>query len=281
MKIGYHYSSFYKEELEVWLLSHNIKYEILGGEFSPKCIYFTVWSTVKNCDVLLEELHKMACLRPSACAYYSEKDLSVAPLLEIRPKSITMCIENVDESFRYDCQWSYMADRFKMHKAHHKEQIGTIMITKEPPVTTKTVFWGPDDGGQIIFADKRVADLVQRENLKGMLFQDVLLKNRKPSERIFQLLAEHIIELDNIVLGKGEKEETCRMCGKKQYVLSNIYQLHLHDDPIYREKDFFSTERIFGEGIAQPIYIISQRFYQLLKQNKFTAQVNFIPVILE
>lgn len=281
MKIGYHYSSFYKEELEAWLLSHKIKYETLGGEFNPKCIYFTVWSTTKNCDVLLKELHDIALLRPSACAYYSEKDLSVAPLLEIRPRSIKMCIENADESFRYDCQWSYMADQFKMHKAHHEEQIGTIMIAKEPPASTRTVFWGPDDGGRIIFADKKVVDLVQRENLKGILFHDVLLKNRKPSGRIFQMMADYTIHHEEIVWGKGEKEDICRMCGKKQYVLSNTYQLHLHADPVYWKKDFFSTERIFGEGFAQPMYMISQRFYQLLKQNKYTSQVDFIPVILD
>lgn len=281
MKIGYHYGSFYKEEIETWLISHNIKHEISGGDFTPKCIYFTVWSTTKDCDVLLEELHKMALLKPSACAYYAEKDLAAATLLEIRPKSIKMCINNEDESFRYDCKWSYMADRFEIHKANHKEQIGVIMIAKEPPAKTKTVFWGPDDGGRIIFADKKVFDLAQKENLTGILFQDVLLKNRKPSERVFQMLAEHIIRRGDIATGKGEKEETCQMCGKKQYVLSNIYQLHLHDSPVYRENDFFATERIFGEGIAQPIYIISQRFYQLLKQNKYTAQVDFVPVILD
>lgn len=281
MKIGYHFSTFYKEEIETWLISHNIKYETSDGVFFQRCLYFTIWSTTNNCDALLKELHNMARLRPSACAYYSPKDLSVAPLLEIRPKSLKMCIENIDESFRYDCQWSHMADRFEIHKAYHKEQIGTIMITKEPSVTTKTVFWGPDDGGAIIFADKKVVDLALQENLKGILFQDVLLKNRKPSERIFQMLAEDIVQQGDIAWGKGEKEEVCRMCGKKQYALSNTYQLHLYDDPVYREKDFFSTERIFGEGIAQPIYIISQRFYQLLKQNKFTAQVNFVPVVLE
>lgn len=282
MRYEYCFGERWRQDVCNYLERHNVPYKILGGEYGiPQLIKFSIWNTRKDCDVLLEELHKIAHLKPRVFAHYSEKDLSNSRLLEIRLKSIKMCIENVDESFRYDCSYSYTADGFEFHKAHHEEQIGTIMIAKEPAVTTKTVFWGPDDGGTIIFADKKVVDLVQQENVNGVLFHNVLLKNKKPSARICQMLADHIIQHKDIVWGRGEEEQICSMCGKKQYTLPDAYQLHLHDDSVYREKDFFSTERIFGDGIAQPIYIISQRFYQLLKQNKYTAQVDFVPVVLE
>lgn len=282
MKYEYFFSSRWRRDLCDYLEQNNVSYKILDEvDNVPRLMKFSVWSNHNECENLLSDLYKLAGLRPWLYAHYSEKDLSSAELLTIRPKSIKMCIENVDESFRYDCCWSYIADKIEIHKANHEEQIGTIMVAKEPPATAKTVFWGPDDGGTIIFADRKVFDLAQQENLKGISFHNILLKNRKPSDRVFQILAEHVVQPKDIVWNRGEKEQTCSMCGKKQYALPDAYQLHLINAPVYHEKDFFSTERIFGEGIAQPIYIISQRFYQLLKQNKYTTQVEFVPVILE
>ena len=281
MKIEYQCSTFYKVELENWLKNHDLKYEVIGGEFTNKCLYFSIWSSRKDCTLLLDELHRMAYIKPSACVHYSDKDLSSAKLLTIRPKAVTMCIENEAESFRYDCCWSYMADRFEIHKANHEEQTGIIMIKKEPSMTAKPVFWGPDDGRTIIFADRKVRNLVEMENVNGISFQNVLLKNNDLSKRIFQLKANQKICCEDIVWGKGVREIVCKMCGKKQFMLPSTYQLHIHDANIYHEIDFFTTESIFGEGIPQPIYIISQRFYQLLKQYKFTSRVDFTPVILE
>ena len=39
------------------------------------------------------------------------------------------------------------------------------------------------------------------------------------------------------------------------------------------------TERIFGEGFARPIYVISQKFYRLLVENKLDKNVTFFPVV--
>lgn len=282
MKYEYFFGSRWRQDLCAYLEKNNVSYKILDEvDNVPRFMKFSVWSNHNECESILSDLYKLTGLRPWVQAHYSEKDFSTAELLTIRPQSIKICIENIDESFRYDCCWSYMADKIEIHKANHEEQIGTIMIKKEPSTTTKTAFWGPDDGGTIIFADKKVFDLVQKENLKGIFFQDILLKNRKISEKVFQMLADHTIQHEDIVLGRGEREQTCPMCGKKQYALPDAYQLHLRDALVYHEIDFFSTERIFGDGIAQPIYLISQRFYQLLKRNKLTAQVDFVPVILE
>lgn len=280
MKIEYLFEAPYKLELENWLKKNNVKYKVDGGDFLPKCLYASIWSTRKDCALLLEELSQLSKRKPYPLPHYSDKDLSSAELLMIQAKTISMCIENNEEAFRYSCRWSYMADRFEIHKANHEEQIGTIMIKKEPPHPSRTVIWGPDDGGVILFADARVRELVQKEDLKGILFQDILLKNRTISKRVFQMEAEHKILHDDISWGWGEHESVCSMCGKKQYAFDSTYQLHLWDDDVYRELDFFSTERIWGEGMPQPIYIISQRFYQLLKQNKYTSRLGFTPVIL-
>lgn len=282
MKYQYSFHSRLRDDLCHYLNQHDIAYETIGGPSDRSALmFFSVWSTQKDCDCILKDIYTLTLEKPWIYVHYSDKDLFSAELLTMRPKSTKMCIANIDESFRYSCKWSYMADRFEMHKANHKDQIGTIMIQKEPSATTKTVFWGPNDGGTIIFADKKVESLIRKENLEGILFKDVLLKNHTPSARVTQMLAEHTIQKSDVVLGRGEKEIVCEMCGKKQYALPDAYELHLYNSPIYWEKDFFSTERIWGDGIAQPMYIVSQRFYRLLKENKLTAQVEFTPVILE
>ena len=282
MKYQYSFHSRLRDDLCRYLNQHDIAYETLGDPNDRSALmFFSVWSTRKDCDCILKDIYTLTLEKPWIYAHYSDKDLSSAELLTMRPKSTKMCIENIDESFRYSCRWSYLADRFEMHKANHKEQIGPIMIKKEPSASTRTAFWGPDDGGTIIFADKKVERLIHKEKLEGIFFKDVLLKNRTPSNRVIQMLAEHTVHHSDIVWGRGEKVIVCEMCGKKQYSLPDAYELHLYDSSIYREKDFFSTERIWGDGIAQPIYIVSQKFYQLLKGNKLTAQVEFTPVTLE
>ena len=62
-------------------------------------------------------------------------------------------------------------------------------------------------------------------------------------------------------------------------MIDNTYRLPLDFSKIKQGEDFYMTERIFHEGIAEPLYIISQRFYQLLKKNKFIRNIRFIPVL--
>ena len=71
------------------------------------------------------------------------------------------------------------------------------------------------------------------------------------------MTSSNILKKEDIVWGYGEKIEKCPMCGKEQYV----------------------TERLFSEGFARPIYVISQKFYRLLVENKLDKNISFCPVV--
>jgi hypothetical protein len=47
------------------------------------------------------------------------------------------------------------------------------------------------------------------------------------------------------------------------------------------EEDFYMTEQIFGEGITERYYIISQKLYKLLVEEHMDKNVAFIPIILK
>ena len=84
---------------------------------------------------------------------------------------------------------------------------------------------------------------------------------------------------DQIEFGHNEKLRHCPVCGKEQFFIDDAYQLHLCFSDLDVLSDLYKTERIFGDRIPYPVYIISQRFYQLLKSNKLASNVTFVPVV--
>ena len=114
--------------------------------------------------------------------------------------------------------------------------------------------------------------------MEGIKFENV--KNIKGfySENIFQVITPNIIENESIGFGYGERKEVCHVCGKEQFVINNIYQLHLDVTKIKMQSDLYMTKPIWGKGIPYPLYIISQRFYQALKKNKLVGGIIVSPV---
>lgn len=142
-------------------------------------------------------------------------------------------------------------------------------------MTTQTAFWTEDTGLAERFADYRVYNLVKENFLNGIEFKKVMDKKGVYSETLYQMTSTNILGSECIGKGYGEEKEICHICGREQYCIDNAYQLHLDFSKIDLQSDLYMTERIFGPGISYPLYIISQRFYQLLKQNKLAGGVTF------
>ena len=96
----------------------------------------------------------------------------------------------------------------------HPEQVERFIVAKEPSMKTKTAFWCEDTGFANIFADYRVKDLVEKNSLQGIVFQNVILKKGICSENLFQLISPNILGKECIGMGFGEKIITCPKCGK-------------------------------------------------------------------
>ena len=141
-----------------------------------------------------------------------------------------------------------------------------------------TAFWASDDGGWEVFTDSRVLALAKENNLIGVDYSNVFLKKGGISQNLFQLTPKNIIKRESIGKGYLEKVEKCPGCGKDIFIIGSGYQLHLDYSKIDLQSDLYVTERVFGDGMPFHLHLISQRFYQLLKQNNLVGSLTLSPV---
>ena len=279
MNYRYYFCIPYQPKLISLLNANNIRYKLSGplGECFSDGVPIPVVVTFEFNKYLpiIDEIAAEFRYKPQVNVVYAAAEINHAALLWMTPKRQSVDLLKTELSFSSLCSWK---DACGMRRTHHKEQVGPLTIGKEPSVTAKTAFWASSTGFSEIFTDKRVRELAMEQDLKGVEFVNTMLRNGTFSENIFQLTAQKRIRTEDIVLGHGEKEIVCPMCGKKQYAFDNTYQLHLSLREEELTTDIMTTDRIFGDGIARPLYLISQRFYQLLKQNHLTANVTFEPV---
>ena len=275
MRLRYHffenYNAKYHERLLDYLKENHIKVspdkEELDGEF----ITFSVWSSSSDYARIINELKEMRIEYMCVYAEYTKKELESAEFLMMYPKRQFMEIINCEDAYKYSCE--------NGNRVEHEEQIGLFAIKKEPSSKTKTAFWAEDTGFAEVFTDYRVREMVEANGLSGIEFKNVMNMKYVVSENIFQMTSTNIIDRSWIGMGYGEKIKTCRICGKEQYVFNNTYQLHLDLTKMNLHQDLYMTERIFGDGIAGPLYVISKRFYRLLRENNLDGGINLSPVI--
>lgn len=276
MKYQYYFCELYKVKIEKYLKEKNIRYQKYECDVTGDRLVFSVWSNNKNYKTILNELEKLNVRDPLVFVTYTPTEINNANLLVMTPKKQAIDIINNEEAYKFSCEW---ISSVGIEKAHHMEQIGTFVIRKEPSTKKSTAFWSEDTGFAELFTDKRVYELVKEHSLQGIRFENVMNKKGIYSENIFQIKSPNIITRDLIEMGHGERKEICHICGKEQFFINNIYQLHLDFSKLEVQSDLYMTERMWGEGIAYPLYIISQRFYRLLKQNKLAGGITVSPVV--
>ena len=277
MRYKYYYCVIPNQRSVGFLDAHKIRYRLSGGGIVPTFAIFSFWSSTPNAESLQKELMDVCGGNPVVTIEYSKADLANAKLLVVRPKKQSIVITNGMDAFSTSCE---SVDLFGITRTNHEWQIGTLAISKEPPTTATTSLWSSDTGFAYIFADYRVRDLSVANKLVGVDLQNVYVKKGQYSNKLYQMTSQYIIPQDLLAEGYGEQMKKCPICGKKQYSIDSSYQLHLTDSEIFNSADLFVTERIFGDGIPAPIYIISQRFYRLLNENKLAGGVSFEPVKL-
>lgn len=278
MRYRYYFCEKYSIQLIEFLEKNGImyKYHKESGEYSHLSrVIFNIYSSAEKADLYLYELQKINVLNPIVFAEYSSADYLKAKLLWMTPKKQCIEIMNEENAYRYSCEWTTILGGTRIM---HEEQIAEFVIEKEPSMKTQTAFWCESTGFAEIFTDYRVLEMVKNNSLMGIEFNKVLLRNGSYSEKLFQLSTQNILERECVCSGYGEKIEVCPICGKEQYCINSAYQLHLDFSKIKKQSDLYITEKMFGEGISYPIYIISQKFYQLLKENKLAGNVTFSPV---
>lgn len=274
MRYEYSFSAWYTDSLEEYLQRNDIKYK--KEKWIPRdLLEFTIWSTDDNYLAILNDLRDRKVNVRHVSLDYSAADIRNAELLYLRVYKPVIEIVNGEEAYEYSCRW---VSSMGVKKVNHKRQIGTFAIRKEPSSRTSTAFWREDTGGSSTFTDRRVYELAKAYSLQGIQFEKVMNKKGEFSENIFQIKSPNIITRDCIPLGHGERIDVCDICGREALVVDDTYQMHLDFSKLKASSDMYMTERIWGPGIEGSRYIISQRFYQLLKQNKLTGGIKVEPV---
>ena len=276
MKYQYYFYELYKAEIEEYLKEKQIHYKKNESNVVGDSLVFSVWSNTRDSEMILRELKHLGVGDPLVFASYSASEINNAKFLVMRGMKQKIDIMNCENAYHYSCRWT---TSMGVEKVKHEEQIDRFTIRKEPSTKTTTAFWSEDTGHAELFTDKRVCELVTEQGLKGIEFENVIDRKGVCSENIFQVKSPHLIKRDCIEMGHGERKVVCHICGKEQFFINDIFQLHLDFSKLPAESDLYITERMWGEGIAYPLYIISQRFYQLLKQNKLIGGINFSPVV--
>ncbi len=209
---------------------------------------------------------------------YSEAERSAAAWLEITPKFQTVEILNEDASFSLSC--TYIGADGAEH-AQHSRQIAPFEIKDEIKWGKRKSFAAPDHGGSEVFTCGAVKQLVKDASITGCDFLAVL--NRKtglPCKDTFQLVAQTEVPMESILLGQGETEQVCPLCGKTQFVLENAYQFHLVQHLLPTTIDAIRTPAVFHDGQAEAVTLISQKFYQALKVSGLCYGLDFTPAIM-
>jgi len=229
--------------------------------------------TLKDSSPLLQRACGYADKSPIVSAHYSSRELSSADYLRLWPCRQSIDIVNEDEA--------YISQRCAGGKIHFHAPSPSMRIRKEAPANGHCAFWTHNTGFALLFADSRIKTLCEKEDLKGISFETILLKNGECAESLFLLDSPYKLPLEAVAAGHGERAYKCSHCGRIALAFTNSYTLHLKAASIPGEADFCMTEPFWGEGFAFPFYMISQRFYRLLKEQGLTGGIKLSPVIFE
>lgn len=259
----------YSQNLMAFLSENKIKYTEKKNDFiGMHLITFTV-----DNPQLAEQLLAFAKNEPIIEVKYSQKELESASLIRIHAKRQEVNVINSADAFEFGCK---IVDQNGIGRAYHKEQVRSVKIDKCPKEKKGSVLYSPIVGFGELFADARFYELCKKNKLAGIRFLPVYDKKGAEQQGLWQVTADGVISVSDIVLGYGEKMISCPVCNQKKIVPPQAYELHVKAMNV--EQDFYVTERVFGEGISDPYFLISQRLYQLLAAEGLLNDLVLIPV---
>lgn len=272
-KIG-RYLEEYSKDLISWLEDNKVKYEIIGNcESGFHKIFFTI-----DMDSDIVKSEKFTDFKFDTITVkldFSRKEIEQAEWLVFRSSYQQVEIINREEVFRYSCYY----DNNK--KAHHCEQIGKIKIRTELKWNTKSFMSGDDGSFSEMFTHRGVKESAENNHINGVSFINLVDKKGNELDNSFKIEADNILPIEAFNFNNGEKVYECPMCGKRQYCIPLAEQYHIKREYLDDAVDLYTTDYLFGDGMADRLYIMSHKFYSILKNNKYLKGLVVEPIIVE
>ena len=264
-----------KEKLIRYLQKENIKYKLIGDDkLVPKMICFSCFDYE-----LTNELVKLIKHEAIVSNFFSDEELLNASFLTLRPQNGCIEIVNEEEAFDFFCP---IKSLFTNGKYRHKEQKADFVIANVS--FPKTIFLLSEDSGKhYIFTRKETYDFLKKNKITGIVSRSVLQKqgNVLSESNLLQIGSDKKIPYKEIFCGENVKVKKCSFCGTYTINIMQDYQLMLKGKAQDYTDDFYQTEAVFGPGITKPLFVVSNKFYKLLVENKMNKGLTFEPVVFK
>ena len=284
MTIQHHYYIKYTEKLLDFLDSKKIKYEF---SVSAGNILLDICENNKHFAEFMQFIPEDAfCTKKYV---FSKKELDEAKWLTMRCTNQKFEAQSWEETFEYSCTETRTAINHRgkpeIHEyANHGKQIAPYQFTKANIKWGKSSFCGTITGGRdTIFCNDNAVSVIESNGLTGLSFAPVLQHRKNVYlENVHQLVFDNIIPDEKTQMQGLDKVWHCPHCGKKKYMYNSLSRLVIDRDAL-GEQDFYSTEENYhywsDETRPQALFIVSQRAYRVLKENRMTGTLEFFPLL--
>lgn len=286
MKITRYYYTEYDEKLHNILLKYNVKVKIDEPDvvYKTKRMAFTVYENGQGWD----EYESFLPERINCIDYeYSKKEMNESKWFYVR--STCMKLDNLNENtFEYSCysEEEYFVAGKMRKRVYHELQVEPFAFKPIKWNDRNHIYSAFEGGYDIMFCDDIVKELMMTNNVNGIKFEKVLwAKKNIELPNAHQITTDNIIPDEALVIEGFEKGyvsiKKCPICGRITYIPNNAFILGAREEYLDENVDIYRTNYLFGMSRGLPMYIISQKIYKLLENNKMTRNLKIRPLILK
>ena len=216
---------------------------------------------------------------------YTEEERRQGKLLEIRCITAKLDPANYEDVYRETCVFD--RSHIGTDMGHHKIQANPLEIRRMFKWGNSHFFSGSITTGGL-FCDDRAVSIMECAGLKGLQYGPVLKwKTNVPVSNVHQILPSNTIPDGAFIPIRDVEPYTCEICGMQMLRISGKKPLYgIRDELLNCDIDFCRTLPLFLDCSAERYsggrthYIISQRAYRVLKENKMCRGVEFTPLTL-
>ena len=226
---------------------------------------------------------------------YSEKDRREAKWLEISSHNQKVCPTNRNELFTGHClkdeslrekDYLYVQGQGVFSKYWH-EDIKLDTVVNSSIYFGKKFFASDECDPNILYCNKEARDLMEKDNLRGIMFHSVRKKSTGlPIDGMYRLSSTYTVPDEAVEGIESAQEFHCPICGMKMLrALNQRCRYGIKSEMLDKDVDFYSLPPMIA-GVTSEIeytsgestFIVSQRMYQFLKRNKLCRGLVFVPL---
>lgn len=243
-------------------------------------------TTSEELESLLAQNKPFPCARVSYTPVFSEDELLAAEWLEFRAVSLKVNPQNDETLWKTFCIPPGAAAKPGMCVMGHHFVIDEPFVLEQPVKMRPTQFFCTSAVfQQAVFCSARAKEILEAENLRGITFLPVMKRGGETAcDDLFQLDAA-TIPAEALVPLQYMEQKRCEFCGMPLLTpLDGRERFGIDRRFLDNSVDIYKTPPMFAETNARiPFtckerYLISAKFYRVLKQKRMTRGLKLAPL---